>query len=104
MPKHKDKAITEVAMRVKFLNNPNTTFTWYQRVKDAEAQIRIWKSYPYTTYSGKIKFLAILPADAARNKGDASTHLHEYDTWPNGSTCWLSREEIDYMKQQQATL
>ena len=59
-------------------------------------------SRPYKQYSGTIKWAAILPAEAARNKADASTHLYEYDTWSNGSTCWLNREEIDHLKRQKA--
>ena len=102
MPKHRDKATTEFALRIKFRNNPDTTLTWYQRAKDAEEQLSIWKSYPYQQYSGAIKWAAILPAEAARNKADASTHLYEYDTWSNGSTCWLNREEIDHLKRQKA--
>lgn len=104
MPKHRDKPTTELAIRIKWENNPGTVFTWYQRRKDAQEQLDLWKSYPHDKYSGKIKWAAILPADAARNKADGDTHLFEFGTWPNGTTCWLNREEIDHLKQERATV
>ncbi|MEL6660954.1 MAG: hypothetical protein AAFR36_31175 [Bacteroidota bacterium] len=91
MPKHVQTA--ELAVRIRFHNNEEIQ-TWYQRVEDPEDQITIWKTYPVGRYRGRIKWMAILPADAARQNAGADTHLHEYGTWPNGSTSWLSREEI----------
>ena len=98
MPKHVETA--ELAIRIRFNDNPNVK-TWYQRVADPDDQVIIWKTYPIGRYNGNIKWAAILPAADAKAGAKAEAHLYEYDTWPNGSTGWLSKAEVDQLKRDQ---
>ena len=100
MPKHYKTA--ELALRIRFANNDNV-LTWYQRVKNPDDQITIWKSYPNGRYKGRVVWAAILSADDAGINAPATTHLHEYREWPNGTTCWLTKEEKEQVLQEART-
>lgn len=101
--KQRDHQKVTLALRIRFANMPRDARpkTWYQYPqKSPEEQISIWRTYPTHRYAGKIAFAAICTAEGARTSQGQECHLYEYDTWPNGTRCWLTKEQADHVRTQ----
>lgn len=99
--KQRDHQKVCLALRVRFVNmsRDERLKTWYQYPQlSPEEQLAKWRTYPTHRYPGRIAFAAICTADGARNGQGEECHLYEYDTWPNGTRCWLTKEQADHVR------
>ena len=101
--KQRDHQHVTLALRLRFvdMSRDEPLKVWYQQPRNTPAaQIEIWKRYPthHPRYAGRITYAAICQADGVRNREGRTCHLHEYQTWPNGTACWLTKEQADHLR------
>lgn len=101
--KQRDNPKVTLCLKVRFvnMNRDERLKAMYQYAHlSPEEQIRIWSTYPTHRYAGRITFAAICTAEGVRNGQGEACHLYEYDTWPNGTRCWLTKEQADHVRAQ----